>query len=40
MNSVLLTATYGGKPVWEVPALEGSEVYDRTDKAYSALLRK
>jgi hypothetical protein len=40
MNSVRLTAAYDGKPVWEVPALAGSEVYDRTDKAYSAFLRK
>jgi hypothetical protein len=40
MNSVRLTASYNGKPVWEAPALEGDEVYDRTDKAYSAFLRK
>jgi hypothetical protein len=40
MNSVRLTASYSGKQVWEAPALEGSEVYDRTDKAYSAFLRK
>jgi hypothetical protein len=40
MNSVRLTASYNGKQIWEAPALEGSEVYDRADKAYSAFLRK
>ncbi|HEV3343226.1 MAG TPA: hypothetical protein VG125_22835 [Pirellulales bacterium] len=40
MNSVRLTASYNGKPVWEAPALEAGEVFDRTDKAYSAFLRK
>jgi len=40
MNSVRLTASYQGKQIWDAPALEGSEVYDRTDKAYSAFLRK
>ncbi len=40
MNSVRLAASYDGKPVWEAPALEGDEVYDRTDKAYSAFVRK
>jgi len=40
MNSVLLSASYNGKAVWEAPALDGNEVYDREDKAYSAFLRK
>jgi hypothetical protein len=40
MNSVRLAASYNGKPVWEAPALEGAEVYDRQDKAYSAFLRR
>lgn len=40
MNSVHLAATCDGKPCWEAPALEGRDVYDRADKAYSAFLRK
>ena len=40
MNSVHLAATYDGKPVWDAPALEGRDVYDRADKPYSAFLRK
>jgi hypothetical protein len=38
MNSVKLTASFDGKQVWDAPALEGSEVYNRTDKAYSAFI--
>jgi hypothetical protein len=40
MNSIRLTVSYDGKQTWEAPALEGREVYDRSDKAYSAFLRK
>jgi hypothetical protein len=40
MNSVRLTASCNGKQIWEAPALQSSEVYDRADKPYSAFLRK
>ena len=40
MNSVRLTVSFDGKLVWDAPALEGRDVYDCTDKAYSAFLRK
>lgn len=40
MNSVHLTGWFDGKTVWEAPALEGREVYDREDQAYTAFLRK
>lgn len=40
MNSVRVTATYNDKLVWDAPELKGTDVYDRSDKAYSAFLRK
>jgi len=40
MNSVRLAATCDGKQVWEGPALDGADVYNRNDKAYSAFLSK
>jgi hypothetical protein len=40
MTSVRLTATFDEKPAWEAPQLNGTEVYGRKDKPYTAFLGK
>jgi hypothetical protein len=40
LNSVQLTASFDGRQIWEAPQLPPLEVYDRSDKPYSAFLVK